>query len=293
MGMNLHTTWRMKTLFWLLEALELHLLLLSWETLFTKTEKKICLPKDILIVWAVKRSNELSLLSMVDSKCICPSFSEKVHLQIQTYITQELEPPLEDGVLSECKSYSFPGINGSSMSGLAGTQNNIWSGIYVISSIIGFLILLGLMEALYITPFNIVCWWFKGLLFVICMITSIVVFGGLVIFLWYHWEERVPNHEKYINDNKKSHLTGCDELEMQTNGSKLNIIMNTKHYGCRPNLREIFNSVSERWGKSEVGVIVSGPPSLQSSVAAECRSQILRRRQNQPIFNFYCHSFDL
>lgn len=31
---------------------------------------------------------------MIDPKFICPSISEKVYLEIQTYVTQELEPPL-------------------------------------------------------------------------------------------------------------------------------------------------------------------------------------------------------
>lgn len=57
-------------------------------------ENKCCLPKNVLVVWAVKRSKELSLLSMIDPKLICPSISEIVYLEIQTYVTQELEPPL-------------------------------------------------------------------------------------------------------------------------------------------------------------------------------------------------------
>lgn len=57
-------------------------------------ENKCCLPKKILVVWAVKRSKELSLLSMIDPKFICPSISEKMYLEIQTNVTQKVEPPL-------------------------------------------------------------------------------------------------------------------------------------------------------------------------------------------------------
>lgn len=56
---------------------------------------------------------------------------------------------------------------------------------------------------------------------------------------------------------------------------------------------EIFGSVSKNWGHVDVGVIVCGPPTLQSSVAKEIRSHNLRRQWNHPIFHFNSHSFDL
>lgn len=55
----------------------------------------------------------------------------------------------------------------------------------------------------------------------------------------------------------------------------------------------IFETVSEQWGNVDVGVMVCGPPSLQSCVAKECRSQNIRGRWNHPIFHFNSHSFDL
>jgi ferric-chelate reductase len=57
-------------------------------------EGKPCLPRNILLVWAVKRSNELSLLSTVDMESICPYFSDKLNLEIHIYVTRESEPPL-------------------------------------------------------------------------------------------------------------------------------------------------------------------------------------------------------
>lgn len=55
---------------------------------------KPCVPKNVVLVWSVKRSKELSLLTTVDMESICPFFSEKLNLEIQTYVTQELESPL-------------------------------------------------------------------------------------------------------------------------------------------------------------------------------------------------------
>ncbi|XP_077231636.1 ferric reduction oxidase 6-like [Tasmannia lanceolata] len=253
-------------------------------------ERKPCLPKNVLIVWAVKRSKELSLLSVVDAESICPSFSDKLHLEIQTYVTQESEPLLEDG--NHYKSMncsSFPMTNGSSMSSLVGTGNNIWSGSYIIISSFGFVILFGLLRAFYIRPFGISSWWFQGLLFIICMTVSVIIFGGLVVFLWHLWEEKVSKHEISMDENERSGSPQRKSDACQTNLACLR----TTQYGCRPNFQEIFDSIAKRWGHVDVGVIVCGPPSLQSSVAKECRSQSLKCRLNQPIFHFNSHSFDL
>lgn len=57
-------------------------------------ENKPCLPRKILIVWAVKKSNELPLLHSVDMASICPRFTDTLDLEIQTYVTRESEPSL-------------------------------------------------------------------------------------------------------------------------------------------------------------------------------------------------------
>ena len=52
-----------------------------------------CLPRNMLIVWAVKRSNGILLLSGIDMESICPFFSEKLNLDIHIYVTRESQPP--------------------------------------------------------------------------------------------------------------------------------------------------------------------------------------------------------
>eukprot|EP00268_Persea_americana_P039428 TRINITY_DN39008_c0_g1_i1.p1 TRINITY_DN39008_c0_g1~~TRINITY_DN39008_c0_g1_i1.p1 ORF type:complete len:740 (+),score=82.26 TRINITY_DN39008_c0_g1_i1:300-2519(+) len=258
-------------------------------------EKKPCLPKQILLVWAVKRSQELSLLSLVDAESICPSFPDNLHLQIQTYVTQEPGPQLEDGSLQISMHRStFHNANGKSMSGLVATGNNMWSGVYTIVPIVGFITLLTLLKAFYIKPYNITTWWVQGLLFLICMAVSVAVFGGVVIFLWRRWERKVSGYDKCTNGNDKSVSSQHSDPKSQTKTcqTSLHHLMSTQ-YGRRPNMQAIFNSVSNRWGNVDVGVIVCGPPDLNSNVAAECRSRNIWGRWNQPIFHFNSHSFEL
>ncbi|KAA8536665.1 hypothetical protein F0562_029143 [Nyssa sinensis] len=251
-------------------------------------DKKPCLPRNILIVWAVKRSNELPLLHTFDMESICPSFSHILNLEIQTYVTRESEPQLEEGIV--CKSMNSSGFavsNRCGMSVLVGTGNIIWSGIYVMVSTIGLVISVGLLDIYYINPFGITYWWYKGLLFFACMVASVCIFGGLVVGLWHLWERKTSAKEVCEDDGQK--IDNMQNETSQNNWASSSIIQ----YGRRPDFKEIFGSMSERWGHVDVGVIVCGPPTLQTSVAKECRSQNLKRRSNHPIFHFNSHSFDL
>lgn len=55
---------------------------------------KPCTPKNIMIVWAIKKSDELPLLSMINTDSIDPIFYDALNLDIQIYVTRETEPKL-------------------------------------------------------------------------------------------------------------------------------------------------------------------------------------------------------
>lgn len=124
------------------------------------------------------------------------------------------------------------------MSGLVGTGNNIWSGIYVILSTVGFIVLMGLVDLFYIKPFNISSWWFKGLLFVVCMFASVIVFGGLVVVLWNLWERRILGCEKCMDDNERSDLMQYKKPIKDMDAIQTNLTSSsTTQYGRRPDFR--------------------------------------------------------
>ncbi|PIN22246.1 Ferric reductase, NADH/NADPH oxidase [Handroanthus impetiginosus] len=248
---------------------------------------KPCQPRNILIVWAVKTSTELPLLQTLGMENIHPTFSETLNLEIQTYVTRESGPSLEEGkIIEPVNSAVFTASKRSGMSVLAGTGDILWSGIYVIASTIGLVITVALLDALYINPYRVVYWWYKGFLFVACMFVSVLVFGGLVIGLWHLWERRTSLHE----------FKNVENGNVQQNAPRLagkEQYLNTTLYGQRPDFTGIFQSAADRWGSVDIGVIVCGPPTLQTSVAKECRTQNLRRGGNHAIFHFNSHSFDL
>ncbi|KAM3714978.1 hypothetical protein ACJW31_01G373300 [Castanea mollissima] len=257
-------------------------------------EGKPCLPRNILIVWAVKRSNELPLLSSNDMELICPFFSDKLSLEIRIFVTRESQPSLEEGQVHEAMYSSPPISNSSNMSVLVGTGNNIWSGLYVISSTLGFVILLYLLDIFYVNPYDISPWWYKALLLVICMLASVFIFGGVVVSLWHLWERQNATREARKDDRIVVEKMQHDEILARNDSCQQKILSSTNtYYGSRPDFKDIFGDISEKWGCVDVGVIVCGPPSLQTSVAKEIKSRNIRRQHNHPIFHFNSHSFEL
>lgn len=195
------------------------------------------LPKNVLLVWAIKNSDELPLLHTVDMEGICPLFSDKLNLEIKTYITRETEPPLEEGIVSS-KAVSpcacvFPSLTGRRMSGLVGTGHVAWSGLYLVASTIGFVISVFLLNVLYINPFNITSWWYKGLLFMGCMAAGVVIFGGFVICVWQLWERKTSSKQDFNAAAAAAHNLGIKPAGMDKISGQQQYV-STIRYGQRP-----------------------------------------------------------
>jgi len=118
------------------------------------------------------------------------------------------------------------------MSVLVGTGNKIWSGAYVIVSILGFLIIWALLNVCYLNPYDISKWWYRGILFLGCMVISVVIFGGGVIFFWHRSENVTPAGEE---DREESGRIGY-MLDQETTRYKLHENTNV-FYGQRPDFK--------------------------------------------------------
>ncbi|KAL9229359.1 hypothetical protein vseg_004835 [Gypsophila vaccaria] len=258
---------------------------------------KPCISRNILIIWAIKTSDELPLLSMINAESIDPILYECLNLDIQIYVTRQSEPKLEEGkTFGTMNSCNYPISKRSDISVLVGTGDTIWAGIYIIVSTLGFIVLQALLDAYYINPNGIKTWWYKGLLLVVCMVAGVVVFGGLTVALWHLWERKMTDSQSqsHVCETKKTNTALHDVAVEQKNLSD-EFLVNTSsiRYGCRPDFKETFEMIAERWGAVDVGVLVCGPCALQTSVAHEIRSRSLSRKHNDPIFHFNSHSFDL
>jgi ferric-chelate reductase len=125
---------------------------------------------------------------------------------------------------------------GGGISVLVGTGNKLWAGSYVIISTVGFVITLGLLDTFYINPFGISYWWYKGLLFVACMVVSVFIFGGLVVVFWHLWEKRTLAREEGEEDGEKidtmQHIEGVTDKDLGTLARSCSV-----RYGCRPDFK--------------------------------------------------------
>ncbi|GJN02819.1 hypothetical protein PR202_ga20205 [Eleusine coracana subsp. coracana] len=264
-------------------------------------EGKPCMPKNVLVLWSVKQSKELSLLSAVDAQTISSSVSDKLRLDIQAFVTRESVPPLEDGIAGD--DQKVPGMfvkNGTTMSGLVGTGDNFWAAMYFVASTLGFLLAYALVQAYYVKPYNVVAWWYLGLLFVLCMVAGVALPGGLVVLLWHLSEKRRLEDDRWdaaaASQSSPRATTSDDDAAPSATVAGLR----TTRYGCRPNFEAEFAAFAERAGDAaDVGVLVCGPQGLQTSVARECRARNLRRgarmakSASRAVFHFNSHSFDL
>jgi hypothetical protein len=258
-----------------------------------------CAPKNVLVLWSVKKSTELSLLSAVDAQSISSSISDRLHLNIQAFVTQESEPSLEDGIVEG--DQKVPGIfvkNGAAMSGLVGTGDNFWAAMYFAASTLGGVLAYALVQVYYVKHFNVYAWWHLGLLLLLCMAAGVSLPGGLVVLLWHLSDKRRMQDDKWddagasVDDARVEQTTNGADGADAAPGASLAALRTTR-YGCRPKFQAEFAAFAERAGgaTADVGVLVCGPAGLQSSVARECRAQNLRR--GGAVFHFNSHSFDL
>jgi len=264
-------------------------------------EGKQCMPKNVLVLWSVKKSKELSLLSGVDAQTISSSVSDKLRLDIQAFVTQETLAPLEDGIVGD--DQKVPGMfvkNGTTMSGLVGTGDNFWAAMYFLASTLGFLLAYALVQVYYVKPHNVVAWWYLGLLFMLCMAAGVALPGGLVVLLWHLSEKRRLEDEKWDAAASQSPRAAAPAAGGDAAPGVGLAALRTTRYGCRPDFEAEFAAFAERAGDAaDVGVLVCGPQGLQTSVARECRARNLRRgggagkSGSRAVFHFNSHSFDL
>lgn len=151
----------------------------------------------------------------------------------------------------------YPAPNGCPMSVLVGTGDNIWSGMYVIASIVGFIILMGLLQKFHINANGIESWWYQGLLQVLMMVASVMIFGGFVVVFWNIWGGKMPESEKV--EPEKNGKVQLQEPVADDNPSQKSVTNSTTlHYGTRPDLKGMPLLTDPLKSVSDIPVILLG-----------------------------------
>lgn len=139
-------------------------------------------------------------------------------------------------------SFGYPIRNQCGISGLVGTGNITWSGLYIIVSTIGLIVSMGFLQIFYINAFGISSWWYKGLLFVACMVGSPIIFGGVVVGLWHMWERKTSAKDLDEDDGQNNGITQDNEPRARTESSENYVATSsTIFYGRRPDFEGTFS----------------------------------------------------
>ncbi|KAK6135254.1 hypothetical protein DH2020_030997 [Rehmannia glutinosa] len=249
------------------------------EIISKSTESNTNTPK-ILLITAFKNTTDLTMLDLLLPLSGTPLDISKLQLQIEAYVTQEHERPLQDAKKQiETKMFK-PNPLDSPISAALGKNSWIWLGAIISSSFVMFLILLGFMTRYHIYPVEK-----RGenyhysykILWDMFLVCASVFVATSAVFLWQ--KRKISAEGKQIQNvdmatptmSPSSWLCGSDrELESLPHQS---LVQSTNvHFGSRPDLRRILFDCKE----SDVGVLVCGPKSMRHEVAKICSSGLAK-----------------
>lgn len=184
--------------------------------------------------------------------------------------------------------------------------DNLWMMLFIISALVATIIVFGAFQQHVVETqrfefgSTIPQWIHVSLLFASLAIGIIGVGGGILACWNAYYDYKEKNNAIHEDNQVRKHMNplyqahhfpGCDDVET---GSRtlLHRSYTIKHMG-RPNFAEIFRATERRFSNHDVGVLVSGPESLQLDVAKECRNQSSNDYTRAQIFNFHSVSFAL
>ncbi|KAH6804581.1 ferric reduction oxidase 5 [Perilla frutescens var. frutescens] len=250
------------------------------EIIFTSAESTDMKVPKVLLITSFKNTTDLTLLDLLLPLSGTPLDISKLQLQIEAYVTQEHERPVEDANKQiEIKLFR-PHPLDSAISAVLGKNSWLWLGAIISSSFIMFLLLLGLVTRYHIYPvekrgenyhYSYKILWD---MFLVCV--SIFV-ATSAVFLWQ--KGKISSDGKQIMNvelptptmSPSSWLSPLDrEVESLPQQS---LVQSTKvHYGARPDLKRILFDCKG----SDVGVLVCGPKSMRHEVANICASGLAK-----------------
>ncbi|KAG6387711.1 hypothetical protein SASPL_152903 [Salvia splendens] len=255
----------------------------------TTAESDTKVPK-LLLVAAFKNTSDLTMLDLLLPLSGASLDLSKLQLQIEAYVTQETEKPIEDAKNQiEIKLFR-PNSSDSPISAVLGKNSWLWLGAIISSSFLMFLLLLGLVTRYHIYPvekrgenyhYSYKIMWD---MFLVC--ASIFVATSAIFLLQKRKGSSEGNQVQNVElqsptMSPSSWLSPSDrELESLPHQS---LVQSTKvHYGARPDLKRILFDCKG----SDVGVLVSGPKTMRHAVAKICASGLAKN------LHFEAMSFD-
>ncbi|OVA20614.1 FAD-binding 8 [Macleaya cordata] len=265
------------------------------ELAFIQNSKKSTLPTRIQLIYAVKKSEDISLLNPISPLLLNQSLGQS-SLAVKVFVTQEersattLRELLHELSKVQIVNFNSKGLNYT----ISGFPNLPWlAGIAGFSSIV-FLVALGCLNHAFLHSEKKASEkknpsWVTDVL-LICSFIIAITFGALATV--------IMKQRRTKKDLPPIAVKQCVDTEFGSLESKDILEDHEIHYGERPNFEDIFSQFPNQTGGSNIGVLVCGPESMKESVALSCRQHSQGfitggGKGRKPYFSFHSLNFAL
>ncbi|KAG0553861.1 hypothetical protein KC19_12G045000 [Ceratodon purpureus] len=261
------------------------------------------LPRSIQLIWTVKRGSELVLLTDIFPPKRYSNAT--MHFECHAFLTGQ-DTQYDTGEVSLIHggepenevTMNFPNVSGceGSLSTVSATGNGLW--IASLTAVASFATIFVMYvsdrsTSLQSPSGNPLSSHHVALLYFVSMLMGIGGFGGVVVLVW-SILRNINSGKSYKSASvydEEGTPASCP-LPDRENVWQRNLLDNTNVMRGRPNIRKYFNAAAEWYRGKDVGVLVSGPASLQQSVAGECKAHYMSSSVESP-FYFHSVSFDM
>lgn len=221
----------------------------------------------VQLIYVVKKTQDLSMLNSVSALFLDKS-TNKGHLKLKIYVTQEeksstnLRDQLQE--LSQVQTLFFDTTH--SKYSMPSPESYLWkaaiAGIFSIIFMASFMCL----NHAFLRPEKPSSKkknpsWISDLIIIFSFTIATVCSTSILLLL--RWRKR---KNEILLSQKQAKGT-----ELQSIAEQGSLEENEIYFGQRPDFQDIFSKFSTNMGRSEIGVLVSGPESMQESVACCCR----------------------
>eukprot|EP00271_Cylindrocystis_brebissonii_P012415 TRINITY_DN3093_c0_g1_i1.p1 TRINITY_DN3093_c0_g1~~TRINITY_DN3093_c0_g1_i1.p1 ORF type:complete len:633 (+),score=119.99 TRINITY_DN3093_c0_g1_i1:238-1899(+) len=273
------------------------------------------LPTSVTLVWVVKSSSSLAILKSLQAAAICPSYNQRIQLQVQLFVTQETVEGAKDmasvdmgeagekGQLLAAMALRWKSSKGAAAQIAAGNpllQLSIF--VFIGGVSIGFMSLFStyvfnktameMMEmghmhgAVHITPL-----WARGGLYFLSAALGIFIGAAIVLLVWYATRKGKQDAGVAAREMGGSAVPSGRALLERANSSGGGVVGQggvedgmgflvspQVTFGRRPDFAGLFDNIHSSLACTDVGVLVSGPMGMVADVAKECkrRNPVLR-----------------
>jgi ferredoxin-NADP reductase len=261
------------------------------------TNNKNKFPSRIELVHIIKRAQDICLIHSI-AHMLVNQTSEKFHLKLKLFVTQETQPDMGiTELLNEfvkVKTLQLDGVS-SNYYAAYGPESPVWMAAITGCCSITFLVFLICFNHIIIpsekhsklskekTPS-----WIVDLVLIAAFVLALSCSTLIAIVL--RWRRL----KKGVRPTSQTEIKPFDISSAETKNA---LEEHEVHFGGRPDFKDILGKFKNETCGSNVGVLVCGPESMKESVAAACQQESecskLSVKTTKPCFTFHSLNFTL